>query len=125
MIFQRYDNNELQLDVLKLKFYDLIIIILYNFSKKVRDQISLDCLKKLSTIKTKLFEYLGLTSTEVDVFFKEVIIEHVNNKNYIDVPELIDELMQIQKISNDYLDENEFKMKFAEALIFLKRKWFN
>ena len=56
---------------------------------------------------------------------KEVIIENANNKKNIDVPKLIDDLMQLKKFSNDNLDENEVKMKFTEALVFLKREWSN
>ena len=54
----------------------------------------------------------------------EVIIENANNKRNIDVPKLINDLTQHKKVSNDNFDENKLKMKFAEALVFLKREWF-
>ena len=95
--FQRYDNNEVQVDISKSQFFDLSITSLCNFSKKVKNQISPDCLKILSTIKIGLFEYLGLISTEFDIFMKEVIIENTNNKRNIDVPKLIDELTLLKK----------------------------
>ena len=125
MIFQRYDNNEVQVEISKLHFYDLIITSLCNFSKKIKDQISPDRLEILSIIKNGLFEYLGLTETEFEIFMKEVMIENANNKRNIHVPKLTDELTQIKKISNDNLDENKLKMKFAEALVFLKHEWSN
>ena len=121
MIFQCYDNNQGQLDISKIDFYDLIITAFYDFSKKVKDQISPYCLKKLSMVKNGLFEYLGLTSTKFDKFMKENIIENANNERNINLPKLIDDLMQDKKVSNDNLDENELKIKFAEALLFLKR----
>ena len=86
-----YDNDEVQVDISKILFYDLIITSLYNFSKKVKDQISPDCLEKLSIIKNGLFEYLGFTATEFNTFMKEVIIENANNKRNTDVAKLIDE----------------------------------
>ena len=125
MIFQRNNNNKVQLYISKLQFYDLIITSSCNFSKKVKDQISPDRLKKLSIIKIGLFEYSGLTSTEFDIFMKEDIIENTNNKRNIDVPKLIDDSMQHKQVSNENLDENELKMKFAEALLFLNREWSN
>ena len=123
MIFQRYDNNEVQVEISKVQFYDLIITSLCNFSKKIKDQISPDRLEILSIIKKGLFEYLGSTETEFGIFMKEVVIENANNKRNIDVPKLIDDLMQYKKVSNDNLDENEYKMKFAEEMVFLKREW--
>ena len=78
-------------------FYDFIITSFYNFRKKIKDQISPDHLEILSIIKNWLFEYLGLTSTEFDVFMKEVNIENANNKRNIDIPKLIDDLTQIKK----------------------------
>ena len=118
-------NSDIYLDISKQQFYDLIITSLFNFSKKVKDRISPDCLEKLSIIKNGLFAYLGFTSIEFDIFMKKVIIENANNKKNIDVPKLIDDLTQIKKISNENLDETELKMKFAEAFVFLNREWFN
>ena len=123
MIFQRYNNNEVQLDFSKLQLFDLIITSLCHFSKKVKDQISPDHLDILSTNKNPLFKYVGLTSTKLDLFMKDVIIENVDNKWNIDVPQLIDGLMQHKKVSNNNLDKNKLKMEFAEAMIFLKREW--
>ena len=94
-----------------------------QFQQKIKHQISPDRLEILSIIKNGLFEYLGLTATEFEIFMKEVIIENANNKRNIDIPKLTDELTQIKKIPNDNLDENKLKMKFAEALVFLKHEW--
>ena len=91
MIFQHYFNNEVQLDISKLQFYDLMITSLCHFSKKVWDNISPDCLEILSIIKNELFEYLGLSLTEFDIFIKEVAMKIANNKENIDVPKLIDD----------------------------------
>ena len=118
IIFQRNDNNELQMDISKIDLYDLIIISLCNFSKKIKDQISPDRLEVLSIIKKGLFEYLGLIATEFEIFMKEVIIVNTNKKRNIDVPKLIDELTKIKKKSNNNLDENELKMKFTEYWYF-------
>ena len=92
MIFQRYGNNELHVDISKLQFYDLITTSSCNFSKKIKDQISPDRLKKMSIIKKGLLKYLGLTSTKFDIFMKEVIIENANCERNIAVPKLTDEL---------------------------------
>ena len=51
----------------------------------------------MSIVKNGLFEYLGLTSTEFDIFMKEVNIENANDKENIDVLKLIDDLMQHKK----------------------------
>ena len=67
-----------------------MITSLYNFSKKVKDQISPDRSKKSSMIKKGLFEYLGSTSTEFGIFINELIIENAKNKRNIDVPKLTD-----------------------------------
>ena len=123
MILQRYDNNEMKVEISKQQFYDLIITSLCNFSKKLKDQISPDRLKILSIIKNGLFDYLGLTSRDFDLFMKEVIIENANNKRNIDVPTLIDDLMQHKKVSNNNLDEDDLQKKFVQLLIFLKNKW--
>ena len=69
-------------------------------------------------MKNGLLEYLGLSATEFEIFMKEVIIENITNKRNTDVPKLTDEITQNKKISNDNLDENKLKMKFAEALVF-------
>ena len=61
MIFQRYGNNDVKVDISKIQFYDFINTTLCNFNKKVKDQISPDRLETLSIIKNGFFEYLGLT----------------------------------------------------------------
>ena len=76
-------------------------------------------------IKDGLFKYLGLTSTEFDISMKEDIIENTNNKMNVEVSKLIDDLMQHKKVSNYNLDENELKIDFDEAFVFLKREWSN
>ena len=86
------------MEISKIDFYDLVITSLCDFSKKVKDQISPDHFKILSIIKKGLLEYLGLISTEFDILTKEDIIENANNQRNIDVPKLIDDLMQIKKI---------------------------
>ena len=39
--------------------------------------------------------------------------------------QLIDDLTQLKKVSNNKLDENDLKMKFAKTLVFLKHEWSN
>ena len=99
MIFQRCDNNEAQVNISKIQFYDLMITSLCHFSKKVRDQILSDRLGKFSIIKNGLFEYLGLTSIGFDTFIKKVIIKNTNNKKNIDAPKLTNDFMQHKKVS--------------------------
>ena len=62
-----------------------MIFSLGLFSKKVKDQISLERLQIFSIIKKGLLHHLGLSSTKFDTFMKEAIIESANNKENIDI----------------------------------------
>ena len=105
MIFQKMDNGEIQSNISKKQFYDMMIICLGDS-------------KEYSTIKGGLMKYLGLTSDDIDVFMREITIENANKAKDMNIEEFHNDLIQPKVHLN--LEDYDLNNKFAQASVNVK-----
>ena len=108
VIFQKIDNGEIQYNISMNDFYDMMIICL-------------DDPKQYSCIKAGFMKYLVLTSNDIDVFLKEVIIKNANKAGNMNIEKFHSELTIRKKVSFQNLDEISLRNNFAAASVKVRK----